>query len=409
MARRCMKLPFVMVLFWSSGILLRVSSTSSAVVGGRRSVLAFSPAARRHQSTLTLSRTPGTLSYSSFHTLRSSATSTNSKTTNTPSNNSTTLLQQYSSTTTPLYLDDEDESFQRPEVNWYPGHIATAERQLAETLKAVDVVVEVRDGRVCKASSHPKVGEWCAGRPRIVVLTHVDQIPRAAAASWKRAYDIFGAHGHMENEVLNYAQIWNQAKQNKELRGQIGGNKALQLQDKKKQQQQQQQQQLQQKGVLSPVEQVLFVDAKQGQGIHALHRAIFKAGAHVQERRDRRGLKERPLRVGIIGYPNVGKSALINRILGRKRAKTANRPGVTRSLQWIRIKTDEDTSTSTVSGSIGRNGSTNTAAKKKREFELLDSPGIIPAKMVDQSDAILLAACNCIGEAAYDNQVSTRK
>lgn len=156
------------------------------------------------------------------------------------------------------------------------------------------------------------------------------------------------------------------------------------------------------------MEQVLFVDAKQGQGIHALHRAIFKAGAHVQERRDRRGLKERPLRVGIIGYPNVGKSALINRILGRKRAKTANRPGVTRSLQWIRIKTDEDTSTSTVSGSIGRNGSTNTAAKKKREFELLDSPGIIPAKMVDQSDAILLAACNCIGEAAYDNQVSKK-
>jgi ribosome biogenesis GTPase A len=72
--------------------------------------------------------------------------------------------------------------------------------------------------------------------------------------------------------------------------------------------------------------------------------------------------------------------------LGRKRAKTANTPGVTRSLQWIRIKTD-DTKTSLA-----------------KEFELLDSPGIIPAKMVDQSDALLLAACNCIGQAAYDNQ-----
>jgi ribosome biogenesis GTPase A len=77
---------------------------------------------------------------------------------------------------------------------------------------------------------------------------------------------------------------------------------------------------------------------------------------------------------------------LINRILGRKRARTANTPGVTRSLQWIRVRTD-DSKTSL-----------------KKEFELLDSPGIIPAKMVDQSDALILAACNCIGSAAYDNQ-----
>jgi ribosome biogenesis GTPase A len=80
------------------------------------------------------------------------------------------------------------------------------------------------------------------------------------------------------------------------------------------------------------------------------------------------------------------QSALINRILGRKRAKTANTPGVTRSLQWIRVRAD-DSKTSMA-----------------KEFELLDSPGIIPAKMVDQSDALLLAACNCIGQAAYDNQ-----
>jgi ribosome biogenesis GTPase A len=77
---------------------------------------------------------------------------------------------------------------------------------------------------------------------------------------------------------------------------------------------------------------------------------------------------------------------LINRILGKKRAKTANTPGVTRSLQWIRVRTDES------------------KTKRGKEFELLDSPGIIPAKMVDQSDALLLAACNCIGQAAYDNQ-----
>jgi ribosome biogenesis GTPase A len=80
------------------------------------------------------------------------------------------------------------------------------------------------------------------------------------------------------------------------------------------------------------------------------------------------------------------QSALINRILGRRRARTANTPGVTRSLQWIRVRTDE-------------------TKTKKKEFELLDSPGVIPANLVDQDDAALLAACNCIGQAAYDNQV----
>jgi 50S ribosome-binding GTPase len=87
---------------------------------------------------------------------------------------------------------------------------------------------------------------------------------------------------------------------------------------------------------------------------------------------------------------HCSKSALINRLLGRRRARTANTPGVTRSLQWIRIRTDDGKKTN------------------KKEYELLDSPGIIPSYLDDQSDALLLAACNCIGEASYDNQVSER-
>ena len=274
-----------------------------------------------------------------------------------------------SSSLTTTFEEETESGYKRPGVNWYPGHIAKAERQLSETLKAVDVVVEVRDARACKATSHIKVGEWCAGRPRIVVMTHVDQIPVLSMRSWKRSYEIFGA-ARWDGEVS--AQVQNQARQAMKEREKYRamGGKGKQGDH-----------------VVSPVENVLFIDAKQGQGIHALHRAIFRAGAHVQERRDRRGLKERPLRVGVIGYPNVGKSALINRILGRRRAKTANTPGVTRSLQWIRVRSD-DAKTS-----------------KKKEFELLDSPGVIPAKMIDQSDAALLAACNCIGNAAYDNQV----
>ena len=157
------------------------------------------------------------------------------------------------------------------------------------------------------------------------------------------------------------------------------------------------------------VEEVLFVDAKRGQGTHAITRAVYKAGRHVNERRNRRGLNDRPLRVGIIGFPNVGKSALINRLLGRKRAKTANTPGVTRSLQWIRVATDK-TSTGASGGASTSRSTRDTAGNnsnngvRKSGFELLDSPGIIPSDMLDQNDALLLAACNSIGVGAYDNQ-----
>jgi ribosome biogenesis GTPase A len=197
----------------------------------------------------------------------------------------------------------EETGYRRPVVNWYPGHIAKAERQLSETLKAVDVVVEVRDARACKATAHPRVGEWCAGRPRIVVLTHLDMIPKQAATAWKRAYENLGAERWDEAPINS--QVANQAQQARDIRFQFGDankKKASKWNPPTKDSSSKKS-----GDAITPVDQVLFVNAKQGQGIHALHRAIFKTGAHVQERRDRRGLKPRPLRVGIIGYPNVGK------------------------------------------------------------------------------------------------------
>jgi ribosome biogenesis GTPase A len=335
-----------------------------------------------HVTTVTTTvRTPSTRNNVGIRTIRTSSTTS-----------STDLAARGNNA---AYDDDDDDEllssgYKRPTVNWYPGHIAKAERQLSETLKAVDVVVEVRDARACKATSHERVAEWCAGTPRIVVLTHMDLIPTASMTSWKRSYDYFGA-GKWDGQVN--AQIRNQALQNQSERNKhstttttTANTKVAAISATTTTTTTNQKPNAASHSV-SHVEDVLFVDAKNGQGIHALHRAIFKAGAHVQERRAKRGLKERALRVGIIGYPNVGKSALINRILGRKRAKTENTPGVTRSLQWIRVKADDSKTSS-----------------KKKDFELLDSPGVIPAKMIDQSDAILLAACNCIGDAAYDNQ-----
>jgi hypothetical protein len=213
-------------------------------------------------------------------------------------------MAKASTSTSDFYKDvDQDlleSGYKRPPVNWYPGHIAKAERQLSETLRAVDVVVEVRDARACKATSHPRVGEWCAGRPRIVVLTHVDSIPKSAEVAWRRSYENFGAERWDEAPINS--QISNQAKQAKDFRIKFvppSGGKAAGAGNEKDN--------ANAGAAISPVEQVLFVNAKMGAGIHTLHRAILKAGAHVQERRDRRGLKDRPLRVGIIGYPNVGK------------------------------------------------------------------------------------------------------
>jgi len=266
--------------------------------------------------------------------------------------------------------------YKRPSVNWYPGHIAKAEKMLSETLKSVDVVIEVRDARAPKATAHPRVAEWAAGRPRVVVLTKVDMVPKLSSAKWRQSYEHFGA-GNWDYEVD--LQTRNQALQAVSERGKYDttANSISSNSNSKKGRKKMKQ-------IVSRVENVLFIDAKRGQGVHAIHRAVLKAGSHVNERRKKRGLSERPLRVGVIGYPNVGKSALINRILGRKRARSANTPGITRSLQWIRVRNDKK--------------------QQGKDFELLDSPGIIPANLQDQSDALLLAACNSIGTGAYDNQ-----
>jgi len=314
--------------------------------------------------------------------------------------------------------DDDDELVQyyaRPVVQWYPGHIAKAERQLREVLKAVDVVIEVRHARAMEATSHPMVTSWCAGRPRIVAVTHADQIPSSSQQAWKGFYEKQrkntnnnnnNNNNNEETAGENYSndkvpivdrQVQNQAKQaiQERLKYQSNAVAAAAAASEMTNDQQQRQHLLS----LDIPDAVLFVNAKTGSGIPALIRTIFKAGAHVQVRRARRGLQPRPLRVGIMGFPNVGKSALINRLLGRKRAKTANTPGVTRSLQWIRVRQAE---TNRASGSAAAGADSSSSASAS--FELLDSPGIIPAVLDNQDHATLLAVCNCIGNAAYDNQ-----
>lgn len=188
---------------------------------------------------------------------------------------------------------------------------------MSEVLNMVDVVVELRDARVPLSTTHPSLPGWVGSRGHVLAVNRIDSVPDRALSAW----------GHALRDT--------------------GGPEPQ------------------------------FVDARKGTGVAELKRSIMRAGARVNERRKRRGINPRPVRAAILGYPNVGKSALINRLVGRKKTKSENRPGVTRGFTWVRIDP---------------------------QVQLLDSPGIIPAKAVEQSAAYHLAMCDDIGSAAYDTR-----
>lgn len=203
-----------------------------------------------------------------------------------------------------------------PPIQWYPGHIAKAEKALLEQLKRVDVVLEVRDARIPLSTHHPQVDQWIGEKGRILVMNRVDMIPSKVKEQWTQWFQERG-------------------------------------------------------------EEPLFTDARHGKGIEAIAKATQIAGAQMNQRRLDRGMLVRPVRAVVVGFPNVGKSALINRLLKRRVVESARRAGVTRQLRWVRISD---------------------------QIELLDAPGVLPNKLTNQQAAIKLAICDDIGEAAYDNQ-----
>jgi ribosome biogenesis GTPase A len=90
-------------------------------------------------------------------------------------------------------------------IQWYPGHIAKAERELVDYLKRVDVVIEVRDARIPLSTTHPKVPQWVENRPLIVVITRLDQISSQALVDWKKYYLKNPAHpAKPETKVIKY-------------------------------------------------------------------------------------------------------------------------------------------------------------------------------------------------------------
>ncbi|KAJ4810861.1 hypothetical protein LUZ62_023427 [Rhynchospora pubera] len=120
---------------------------------------------------------------------------------------------------------------------------------------------------------------------------------------------------------------------------------------------------------------IIFANGQLGMGTMKLSRLAKSLASDVNVKRRAKGLLPRPVRAGIVGYPNVGKSSLINRLLKRRMCPAAPRPGVTRQLKWVHFGKD---------------------------LELLDSPGILPMRISDQTAAIKLAICDDIGERSYD-------
>lgn len=203
-----------------------------------------------------------------------------------------------------------------PPIQWYPGHIAKAEKALRAQLKLVDVILEVRDARIPLATHHPQVSQWVGNKVQVLVLNRVDMILPQMQQLWLKWFRAQGKEAY-------------------------------------------------------------FTNAQDGKGVTAVAQAALKAVVEINQRRKSRGMLPRRVRAVVVGFPNVGKSALINRLVNRRVVESAARPGVTRQLRWVRISD---------------------------QLELLDAPGVIPAKLDNQSAALKLAICDDIGDASYDNQ-----
>ena len=200
-------------------------------------------------------------------------------------------------------------------IQWYPGHMTKTRRMIAEQLKHIDAVCEILDSRIPISSRNPDVDELTAGKPRLIVLNRVDQADPEATAAWAAWFRSKG-----------YA--------------------------------------------------VLESDAKGGTGTAKFAGAVRTLLADKIRAYEEKG-QNRVMRVMILGIPNVGKSTFINKIAGRKTAKTEDRPGVTRSKQWVPVD---------------------------RQLELLDTPGILWPKFEDQSVGLNLAYTGAVKDEILDTE-----
>lgn len=201
-----------------------------------------------------------------------------------------------------------------PVIQWFPGHMARTRRVLKENAPLVDVILEIVDARCPGASSNQELMALVAEKPRIVVLNKADLADSSATRRW---VDWFSGRGFL----------------------------------------------------------AIPLDAVKGSGIRELVAAIRAAFAPRLAEWTARGRKPRPARAMAVGIPNVGKSSVINRLVGGRKATVGDKPGVTRGRQWVRIG---------------------------GEVELLDMPGVLVPKFEIPWEGIMLAAVGSVKEEVFD-------
>ncbi len=206
------------------------------------------------------------------------------------------------------------EQHSQDHINWFPGHMAKTRRLIQNNIKLCDAVAELCDARVPQSSRNPELQKWLGNKPRILIMNKCDTADANLNSRWARLYT--------------------------------------------------------EQGML-----VLQTDCRSGKGVRRFSAAVKESLAPVIAARAKRGMAGRPLRVMVVGIPNVGKSSLINRLAGGKRAQVADRPGVTRGLQWVTVE---------------------------RGLELLDVPGVLWPKFEDQAVAQRLAFTGAIKDDVMD-------
>ncbi len=199
-------------------------------------------------------------------------------------------------------------------IQWYPGHMTKTRRQMAENLKSIDIVCEVVDARIPQVSRNPDMDEIAGTKPRMIILNRIDLADPATTKQWAAWYRAKG-----------YA--------------------------------------------------VIETDSQHGAGTNQFAAAIQSVLADKIAIWNEKGQTGRVMRAMIVGIPNVGKSTFINRILGRKSAKAADKPGVTRGSQWFRVQ-----------GTV----------------DLMDTPGILWPKFDDERVGILLAVTGAVKDDILD-------